>query len=139
MLDHNDPEQAKRQQNEAADAFQQLRRSCRPIARGNGQGADRRGRSARTACPIRNRPRKPANWPRSSASCAIKCAARRKKLAETAAPKANPVGELAKQQQEVAKQAAEIAKQTGEERGKESSAAHEAGEAKSRAKRRPAK
>jgi hypothetical protein len=134
-LDHNDPEQAKRQQNEAADALQQLAQKL-PV------------KAPETAKAPSGEAEPPHGLPNKEQTAQARDLAKQQRelrdevrrateeaRVEAAAPKDNPIGELAKQQQEVAKQAGEMAKEAAQERGKESPAAHEAGEAKESAQK----
>ncbi len=134
-LDHNDPEQAKRQQNEAADALQQLAQKL-PAKAPDAAKAPAGEAEAPHGLPNKEQTAQARDLAKQQRE--LRDEVRRatdEARAEAAAPKDNPVGELVKQQQEVAKQAGEMAKEAAKERGKESPAAHAAGEAKESAQK----
>lgn len=129
-LARNDGEQAKQKQNEAADALQRLGQQLpakAPDTAAKDHPADADAphglptkQQADQARDLAKQQRDLADQVRHAAEAAH---------AEAAAPKDNPVGDLAKQQAEVAKQAGEMAQEAAEHHGKDSPAAHEAGQA----------
>ncbi len=131
-LARNDAEQAKRKQNEAADALQrlgqQLPAKAQDTAAKDHPADEEAGaphglptkQQADQARDLAKQQRDLADQVRHAAEAA---------RAEAAAPKDNPAGDLAKQQAEVAKQAGEMAQEAAQHQGKDSAAAHEAGQA----------
>ena len=129
-LEHNDPEQAKAQQNEAANALQQLAQKL-PAKAPDVAKAPTGEEQAPTGLPNKEQTAQARDLAKEQRELRDEVRrATEEARVEAAAPKGNPIGELAKEQQEVAKQAAEMAKEAAKEGGNDSPAAKEAGEAK---------
>jgi hypothetical protein len=132
-LEHNDPEQAKAQQNEAANALQQLAQKLPAKAP---DAAKTQSGETPTGLPNKEQTAQARELAKQQRE--LRDEVRRatdEARVEATARKDNPVSELAKEQQEVAKQAGELAKEAAKERGKDSLAAKEAGEAKESAQK----
>jgi hypothetical protein len=128
-LERNQPDQAKQKQNEAADALQRLAQQLpdKPDAAQRAQAGD--------AEPPQGLPNKgQADEARDLAKQqrdledAVRRAAEEARR-QDAAPRDNPLGDLAKQQQEVAQQADQLAQQANRQQGKDSQPAQEAAQA----------